>query len=171
MKIKDSNKHAIIIIVGILIVILLVYLDLRGEKPTDYSNLTQEEISAEVEKEINEMEFNKVATLNERDRIEFYVAKFVDAIEAKEYEKAYEMLYDDFKSNYFPTLGSFEEYADSKFSKVLSLEHTNIERNGEYYILWITISDPLSGKSSSKDMNFVVRENGLNDFDISFSVI
>lgn len=171
MKIKDSNKHAIIIIVGILIVILLVYLDLRGEKPTDYSNLTQEEISAEVEKEINEMEFNKVATLNERDRIEFYVAKFVDAIEAKEYEKAYEMLYDDFKSNYFPTLDSFEEYADSKFSKVLSLEHTNIERNGEYYILWITISDPLSGKSSSKDMNFVVRENGLNDFDISFSVI
>ena len=171
MKIKDSNKHAIIIIVGILIVILLVLLDLRGEKSTDYSNLTPEEISAEVEKEINEMEFNTVSSLNERDRIEYYVSKFVDAIESEDYEKAYEMLYDDFKSNYFPTLSSFEEYAESKFSKVLSLDHTNFERNGDYYILWITISDPLSGKSSSKEMNFVVRENGLNDFDLSFSVI
>ncbi len=171
MRIKDSNKHAIIIIAGILIVVILVFLDLRGNKGTDYSNLTQEEISVALEKEINDMEINTVASLNERDRIEYYVAKFVEAIEEKDYEKAYDMLYDDFKENYFPTLSSFEEYAESKFSKVLSLDHTNFERNGDYYILWITMSDPLSGKNSGKDINFVVRENALNDFDLSFSVI
>lgn len=171
MRIKDSNKHAIIIIAGILIVVILVFLDFRGNKGTDYSNLTQEEISVALEKEIDEMEINTVASLNERDRIEYYVSRFVEAIEEKDYEKAYDMLYDDFKNNYFPTLSSFEEYAESKFSKVLSLDHTNFERNGDYYILWITMSDPLSGKSSSKDMNFVIRENGLNDFDLSFSVI
>lgn len=171
MKIKDSNKHAIIIIAGILVVVVLVFLDLRGNKGTDYSKLTQEEISVMVDKEIDQMEINTVASLNERDRIEYYVSKFVDAIEEKNYEKAYEMLYDDFKRNYFPTLSSFEKYAESKFSKVLSLDHTNFERNGDYYILWITMSDPLSGKNSSKDMNFVVRENALNDFDLSFSVI
>ena len=171
MRIKDSNKHAIIIIAGILIVVILVFLDLRGNKGTDYSNLTQEEISVALEKEINDMEINTVASLNERDRIEYYVAKFVEAIEEKDYEKAYDMLYDDFKENYFPTLSSFEEYAESKFSKVLSLDHTNFERNGDYYILWITMSDPLSGKNSGKDINFVVRENSLNDFDLSFSVI
>lgn len=171
MRIKDSNKHAIIIIAGILIVVVLVFLDLRGNKGTDYSNLTQEEISVMLDKEIDEMEINTVASLNERDRIEYYVSKFVEAIEEKDYEKAYEMLYDDFKENYFPTLSSFEEYAESKFSKVLSLDHTNFERNGDYYILWITMSDPLSGKNSGKDINFVVRENALNDFDLSFSVI
>lgn len=171
MRIKDSNKHAIIIIAGILIVVILVFLDFRGNKGIDYNNLTQEEISVALEKEIDEMEINTVASLNERDRIEYYVSKFVEAIEEKDYEKAYDMLYDDFKENYFPTLSSFEEYAESKFSKVLSLDHTNFERNGDYYILWITMSDPLSGKSSSKDMNFVVRENALNDFDLSFSVI
>ena len=171
MRIKDINKHAINIIAGILIVVILVFLDLRGNKGTDYSNLTQEEISVALEKEINDMEINTVASLNERDRIEYYVAKFVEAIEEKDYEKAYDMLYDDFKENYFPTLSSFEEYAESKFSKVLSLDHTNFERNGDYYILWITMSDPLSGKNSGKDINFVVRENALNDFDLSFSVI
>lgn len=171
MRIKDSNKHAIIIIAGILIVVILVFLDFRGNKGIDYNNLTQEEISVALEKEIDQMEINTVASLNERDRIEYYVSKFVEAIEEKDYERAYDMLYDDFKENYFPTLSSFEEYADSKFSKVLSLDHTNFERNGDYYILWITMSDPLSGKNSSKDMNFVVRENALNDFDLSFSVI
>ena len=171
MRIKDSNKHAIIIVAGILIVVILVFLDLRGNKGTDYGNLTQEEISVALEKEIDEMEINTVASLNERDRIEYYVSKFVEAIEEKDYEKAYDMLYEDFKENYFPTLSSFEEYAKSKFSKVLSLDHTNFERNGDYYILWITMSDPLSGKNSGKDINFVVRENALNVFDLSFSVI
>lgn len=171
MKIKDSNKHAVIIIAGILIVILLVILDIRGNKQTNYSNLTEEEIAVEVKKEIDEMELNTISSMNERDRVEYYVSKFVEAIEEKDYEKAYDMLYDEFKSNYFSTLSSFEEYAESKFSKVLSLEQTNFERNGDYYILWITMSDPLSGKNSGKEMNFVVRENDLNDFDLSFSVI
>lgn len=117
------------------------------------------------------MELNTISSMNERDRVEYYVSKFVEAIEEKDYEKAYDMLYDEFKSNYFSTLSSFEEYAESKFSKVLSLEQTNFERNGDYYILWITMSDPLSGKNSGKEMNFVVRENDLNDFDLSFSVI
>ena len=173
MRIRSDNKHAIIIVIGILIVILLVLLDIirNNSKGQDYSNLTDEEISVAIKKEVDEMELNTLASKNERDRIEYYVAQFVEAIESKKYEDAYDMLYEDFKNNYFPTLSSFEEYAQSKFSKVLSLEHTNFERNGDYYILWTKISDPLSGKGSGKEINFVVRENDLNDFDMSFSVI
>lgn len=173
MRIRDDNKHAIIIVIGILIIILLVLVDIvkNNSKGQDYSNLTKEEISVAIQKEVDEMELSTLASKSERDRIEYYVAKFIQAVEEKNYEKAYDMLYEDFKNNYFPTLSSFEEYAESKFSKLITVDHTNIERNGEYYILWTTMSDPISGKSSGKDMNFVVRENDLNDFDMSFSVI
>ena len=54
---------------------------------------------------------------------------------------------------------------------MFSLEHTNFERNGDVYILWVTMSNPLGGKDSGVEMNFVVQENDLNDFVMSFSVI
>lgn len=173
MRIREDNKHIIIIAIGILIVILLVLIDIvrSNSKGQDYSSLTEEEISVAVQKEVDEMELNTLSTMGERDRIEYYVAKFAKAVEEKNYEKAYDMLYEDFKNNYFPTLSKFEEYAESNFSKLINLDHTNIERNGDYYVLWTTVSDPLSGKNTGKDMNFVVKENDLNDFDMSFSVI
>lgn len=172
MKIKGENKIPIIIAIGVIIITVLVVKDFKdSNKSTDYSNLTQEEITATVNNEIATMEINTLATMDERDRIEHYVSSFADAIEKEDYEEAYSMLYDDFKKNYFPNLSSFEEYAKNKLPKVISFEHTNFERNGDYYILWITMSDPLSGKSSEKEMNFVVKENDLNDFVISFSVI
>lgn len=171
MKIKNESKIPLIILIGVVIVVILVIKDYTSRnKSTDYSNLTQEEITQAVNNEIATMEFNTLSTMNERDRIEYYVSSFAKAIETEEYEKAYTMLYDDFKKNYFPTLSSFEEYAKNKLPKVISLDHTNFERNGDYYILWITMSDPLGGKSSQTEMNFVVKENDLNDFVMSFSV-
>ncbi len=54
---------------------------------------------------------------------------------------------------------------------MISLEHTNIERNGDVYVLWVTLNDPLASKDSGVEMNFVIQENALNDFVISFTVI
>ena len=81
------------------------------------------------------------------------------------------MLYDEFKENYFPTLESFEKYAKSKFPKFCSVEYVNVERNGNIYVLWVTIKNALSSDSPILEMNFVVQENDLNDFVMSFSVI
>jgi len=78
---------------------------------------------------------------------------------------------DKFKTNYFPTLSSFEEYAKTKFPRMISLQHNNFERNGDYYILFITMSNLLGSKNDQIEINFVVKENDLNDFVLSFSVI
>lgn len=170
MKVKKSNKPIIIVAVCILIVIILVFMDSRKNKPTDYSNMTENEVVSTVQNEIDEMKVAKLSTQSERDRIEYYVSTFIDAIEESNYEKAYGMLYDDFKTNYFSTQESFEEYVKTKFPKVISIEHTNFERNGDFYVLWSTMSDLIKGKSSALELNFVVQENELNDFKLSFSV-
>jgi len=169
---KESRIILLIIAVCLAIVIILTYMNHKLKKQTtDYTNLTEEEIVEAVQDEIDEMNKNTLSAKGERDRIEYYVALFLDALESGKYEEAYNMLYGEFKDNYFPTLSSFEEYVKTKFPKDFVIEYTNFERSGDYYVLWAKVSDPLAGKVSSIEINFVVQENDLNDFVMSFSVI
>lgn len=173
MKKKKDNK---LIIFGVIIVVILAIIAYNTSvsnksKGIDYDEMTDEEVAIAVQEKIDNIEKIDLSELGERDRMEYYVSSFVEAIENEEYEDAYEMLYDDFKSNYFPTLASFEEYAKSKFPSMISLEHTNIERNGDVYVLWVTMYSSLGSKDSGIEINFVVQENDLNDFVMSFTVI
>lgn len=170
MQKKDNTKVLIVIVIAIIIIVSLI-INNKSKKQEDYSKLEGEELSVAVQNKVDTMTINNLAGLGERDRIEYYVSEFIDAIESKNYSSAYDMLYDEFKKNYFPTYNEFEEYAKTKFPSMFSLEHTNIERNGEFYILWVTMYNPLGSKSDGIEMNFVVKENDLDDFVMSFSVI
>ncbi len=170
MQKKDNTKILIIVVIAIIIIVSLIITN-KSRKKEDYSKLEGEELVVAIQNKVDAMTVNNLAGLGERDRIEYYVSEFIEAIENKTYDKAYDMLYDEFKENYFPTFSSFEEYAKTKFPSMFALEHTNIERNGEFYILWVTMYNPLGSKSDGIEMNFVVKENDLNDFVMSFSVI
>ena len=170
---RKSNRKILIgfAIVVVIIIIISLVLNNKKQKEVDISNMTDEEISSIVQEKVDKMEIDELASLNERDRMERYVGNFIKKLEKKDYENAYEMLYDNFKQNYFPTLKSFEEYAKTKFPTTISVEYTNLERNGEVYVLWVVVSNPLASKDSGKEMNFVIQENDLNDYVMSFSVI
>lgn len=172
MKMKKDSKMFIIGIAIILILIIFVFITNRRNNDTDsYEGMTDEEIEATVKESVNEMKKNDLGGMGERDRIEYYVSSFITSIENKKYEEAYEMLYEDFKKNYFPTFNKFEEYASTKFPTEIALNYTNIERNGSVYIIWADLSNPLGSKDSKIEMNFVVQENDLNDFYMSFKII
>lgn len=171
MKGKQDNKFIIAGLVVVAILGIYAIATIPKKEVINYDELSEDELSVVVEENINEMEKNELSTMGERDRMEFYVSKFISAVENKSYEEAYGMLYDDFKSNYFPTLAKFEEYAKTKFPSMFSLKHTNFERNGDIYVLWVTMTNPLGSKDSGIEMNFIVKENALNDYVISFSVI
>ena len=171
MKTKQDNKF---IILGVVIVVVLgIYAigTIPKKEVINYEELSEDEIDTVVEESIDEMEKNELAGMGERDRMEFYVSKFISAVENKSYEEAYEMLYEDFRANYLTTLLKFDKYAKKKFPSMFSLEHTNFERNGDIYVLWVTMTNPLGSKDSGIEMNFIVKENALNDFVMSFSVI
>ena len=66
----------------------------------------------------------------------------------------------------------FEKYARKTFPTMMNIQHENIERNGDVYVLWIYISDLVNGgPNNKKKMNFVIKENDFDDFVMSFSVI
>lgn len=170
MRIRKDRKPIIIGIAAVVVIGTIVIVNNNKKDEINYENMTNEEISVAVQNKVEKMEVNNLAGMSERDRMEYYVSTFIKDVESGKYEEAYEMLYEDFRKNFFPTLASFEEYAKTKFPKMASLEHTNFERNGDVYVLWVNFSSSLGSKDSSKEMNFVVKENDLNDFVMSFSV-
>lgn len=130
------------------------------------NTLTKEEI----EENTNELEIADLKDKDERTIIQQYCGKFIRYIENKEYDKAYNLLYPDFKNNYFKTVEDFKKYAEEKFPQTLiAVEYNNIERQGQYYILFTTIKTPLN-VDYSMDQKFILIENGFNDFKISFDV-
>lgn len=179
-KAADMLKLLIIFLIAIVLALVGIIASLKNIKSPEDEKISQAQVESEKKnqeiKKAKQTEenviINKLSDKGERDRMEYYFSKFLKAVESKDYEHAYNMLYEDFRKNFFPTISSFEEYAQKTFPKVASVEYTNFERSGENYILWITISDSLSVTSNvGKEMKIIIRENELNDFVMSFSVI
>ena len=168
---KNPNKQLYIAIgiVAFLILLAILLQTSAKKKNTEFENEepTPEELQSMEQASID----STLQDMEERDRMEYYFGMFLHYIEDEEYEKAYDLLYPEFKENYFPTLDKFTEYVQNTFSDMMDIEHENIERNGDVYVLWINIADALNGKpGEKKQMNVVIKENDYNDFVMSFSV-
>jgi hypothetical protein len=107
----------------------------------------------------------------ERDRMEYYCGQYFKHIERHEYDAAYNLLYTEFKQNYFPTVEDFEEYIKKTYPAHWALEYDDISRQGDIYVLRLKILDVLGSKENEKVQRVVVKENNYNDFVISFQVI
>lgn len=184
-EIKRRNKKILLII---LITIILIWtiinissifklmemakkLEDRTTENTTNTTIEEKQLTKEeIEENTNELEIADLKDKDERTRIQQYCGKFLKYIENKEYDKAYELLYSDFKNNYFKTVEDLKKYAEEKFPQTLiAVEYNNIERQGQYYILFTTIKAPLNVEYSM-DQKFILVENGFNDFKISFDV-
>lgn len=173
-KIQFTKKEKILYAIVLLLIIAILLATILNvgknnpEKVGNQKDLTVEE----AEEDANQKLIATLQNMDERDRMEYYFGIFLEDIETGKYEKAYRVLYEDFRKTYFPTLEDFEKYLPTVFSEMSNVTHENIERNGDVYVLWITITDAINGKpGQQKEMNIVIQENDYNDFALSFSVI
>jgi hypothetical protein len=168
-KKKKKIYISIIIVLILLIVLVSITLSIQQKAEKEKFSSTENISYDEVEKTIMT---EKLSKMKERDRMEYYITTFLNYAEDGIYTKAYNMLYEDFKTKYFPTQLKFEEYAETHFVSMEDKDFTNIERQDNTYFIWVTITDVLNGKKDDPgvEYNFVIRENGLNDVDLSFSV-
>ena len=107
--------------------------------------------------------------MTEQQRIETYLADFIEKIENKNWSEAYEILYSEFKDNYFITENDFKEYCETYFPEIFGIKNDNIERVNKIYVLETKIVDMVNN-GEEYNIYFVIRENALNDYDLSFSV-
>lgn len=170
MKPKKNINNKKITIIFIAIILVLIFINIViNLVSSDKQELSEE---AALAKQEAETAINKLSEETEMDRIETYLSNFIGEIEKQKWSKAYEILYDEFKTNYFPSENSFKKYCELYFPKMMDVSVENIERVNNIYVLETKINDLVNGNANDGQINlyFVIRENALNDFDLSFSV-
>lgn len=186
---KKYQKDKIQLMILILLVILLIIINLilftkevlqpkiqKQKIKQDVANSSNQSIETKQEVEVARsddeiVQMLKNSNYTERDRIEYYCGEYFKKLELKEYDSAYNMLYDEFKQKYFPTVEEYEEYVKKIYPEEWALDYVDITRQGDIYVLKLTILDVLGNKETEKSQRIVIRENNYNDFDISFQVI
>ena len=173
------NKKLKIILVIIFILILIVLnllVFINAHTQNENTNTTENVINTIVEHNIateEETEQSRKEMLNsypEATRMKVYVGQYISAIDSKDYETAYNLLYENFRNTYFKTLEDFQNYAEQKYPDEIVVEYLNMEREGTMYIVTISITDPLNRDTPAIQQNIVIQENDLNDFVLSFNV-
>ena len=183
----EFNKTYLILIIVIVILLVfnLVLFLKKVAKPNE-----QEEIQAKNSQNISKKENDEknkntkeipktddevkkyLSTLKEGNRMEYYCGQFINCIDNEQYEKAYSLLYEEFKQNYFPTLEEFEKYAKEFYPKFFAVKYDDVERYDKMYVLRLRIVDykASNSKEAEKVQRIVVQEYDYNNFAISFSV-
>ena len=171
MNKKIVNLLLIIIVLIMIAVNILIYINNHKEETnnnTNQINFIQENIVTNKETIQNTVN-NKLENMPERNRIQTYFGTFMTYIENKNFENAYKLLNENFKNNYFSTIDAFEKYFEN-YPKNIAIKYTNIERQGEIFVLTVEINDMFDNETEPITKRIVIRENGLNDFKISFEV-
>ena len=181
---NNTEKKEIILIIFMLVILiisLILYykLVLSDKENTGIINntniITKSEQKQQNEQiqipKTNEELINHLSTLGERDRMEYYCGVYFKHIEKKEYESAYNLLYSEFKQNYFPTLEEYVEYIEKTYPKYWALNYDDITRQGNIYVIRLEVLDVLGSKEDERVQRIVLRENNYNNFEMSFQVI
>lgn len=165
-----KNKKVILALMIILVIVaiaILVIINNIKKQPTTDNTTPSNEVHMKTDEQINSEDIEKLKSMSEKERIRFYVSKYISYIETNEYEKAYALLYDDFKANYFPTVQDFKNYVKNKYPDIITMNNSSIKREGKYYILTMTFADMIEDKKNFAQ-KFIVVENNYNDFVLSF---
>lgn len=179
---KNHIKLRMIIFVLIVLLLIVINLIIITKKLTiknQYSENYNNEIysanntgnasSTQTTKE--EQELEKLKQMNERARMEYYFSEFISYIKDENYSKAYDLLYPEFKENYFKTQEEFRDYVRKIYPKSIAFSYNDIQRQGYIYVLIIDVIDPTKKVGEQKSQRIIIKENDFNDFVLSFQVI
>lgn len=173
---KEVNLKNIILIFIILIVVFanLVVLLKLNELDKQIIELESNNIEENEEETQNikfESELEKLQNMKERDRMEYYFYKFISYIHNEDYSSAYNLLYPQFRENYFKTEEEFKSYVLKIYPQSVGFTYNDIDRQGSIYVLTINVIDTTKNVGEGKLQRIVIQENNFNDFVLSFQII
>ena len=162
-------------ILGLIALNLIVFLNAHEPQTADNNNETniintivEHNIATEEETEADRKEMLSNST--EATRMKTYIGQYISAIDSKDYETAYNMLYQEFRNTYFKTLEEFITYVENKYPDEIMITYNNMEREGTIYIISISIQNPFDSNFQAVEQNIVIQEKDLNNFTLSFNV-
>jgi hypothetical protein len=108
--------------------------------------------------------------LSESEKASADVQLFIQMINNRDYQHAYNVLPSGFKENYFQTLESFKEYISNNYYYYNIATISSTKNEGNIYIYTVTIKNGGSTAAETKDVGFNVKLGQDTDFEISFNV-
>ena len=120
---------------------------------------------------INQPEFiEKYDSASDVEKAGYDIDKFITAINTKDYNYAYNHLAQSFKQNNFTTLESFINYIQNNFYSNNECEITNGQKEGNYYVYTVNISNANQENSGITQKNFVVNLKENREYELSFNI-
>ena len=104
------------------------------------------------------------------EKIMMNIDKITQGLNNQDYKYVYSKLADSFKSNYFQTEESFEQYMSNSFYKNNNIEIKNVENQNDNYIFTVEITNANDSSASHIEKTIVVQLKGDMDFVFLFSV-
>ena len=170
MKKRIVNILLTMVVLVLVAINIIIFMNNNLKKAeTETLNDVKENVIDNPEQVIKNSVDNKVAELPEKNRMQIYFGTFMQYIEDKKYDEAYNLLNENFKSNYFPSIEKFEEYVQ-KYPKDITIEYQNLERQGELFVLTVQIKDVFDKNVEPITQRVVIRELEANKFTLSFQV-
>ena len=184
MKEKKKLKYIILILIILILLALNLLVFINNYKTNEentkniVNNQTMQDNQINTiyntvsQEEDEENRLDKIASLTESQRMQTYFGQYISYIENKDYESAYNLLYDGFKETYFKTLNEFESYAKSHYPSNIVVEYIDVERQGTLFILTVKVKDALASidQDGVQEQQVVIMENSTNNFKLSFAV-
>lgn len=115
---------------------------------------------------VNDEFIEKYNALSEQQKVALNIEKFVQAINDKSYNYAYNCLADSFKNNYFRTQEEFETYVKANFYENNSVKYNNFEVQGELYTYSVIITNTETNEQINK--TFIMQLGEETEFVLSF---
>lgn len=165
MKNKKTILTIMVICIILAVIITLIILSIKKDNKPEPNVTPSNRIETAEEKNTREIE--ELKGMGETSRMQFYVSKYISYLEEGDYESAYNLLYDEFKQNYFKTQEEFTTYVKNKYSDIITLDYEKTERLGPYYVVTVNFKDLINDAKNYTQL-FVLKENGFNDFVLSF---
>lgn len=176
MKKRRGIPLVLVLLVLFVIILVIMLVVISKSKKTNVapevvSIETSDSTKEKIQKAENEELKKRLASLSEQKRVEYYATTFIKYLQSRNAKNAYSLLNEDFKTNYFATEESFEEYIKLYFPKEMNVNYKNMERLGDIYVLDVDIKDILNTKNPNNfEFYIVVKENDYADYELSFSV-
>lgn len=105
---------------------------------------------------------------NNQGKCALNIQKFMQAINEKDYNYAYNCLSQGFKNNYFNNINQFKEYIENNFYGTNKYEFATFEEQSGLYTYKVKISNS-ENEAESITKTFVVKLNEGTEFELSFN--
>lgn len=111
----------------------------------------------------------KYNSTNEQGKVALNIQKFMQSLNAKDYNYAYNCLSEGFRKNYFNSVENFEKYINEEFPSNSETQYIQFEKVGELYNYKINITDAVN-KGNIIEKTIIMKLNDETDFEMSFNV-